>query len=148
MVAGPRTACPCFNWGVTQKKKFGDHWSGRWNTLFFASNTEQMLDKILYLAKSAHASHTVAWLENTEKIRRIEFKFSESRVQTGQMEYLVCSVCVRACVCVCFVMSGGEIWGVTLPSLRPACHVQHQSCSFAAVSFQPPFPLSCFHSVI
>lgn len=33
------------------------------------------------------------------------------------------------------------IWGVTCLSQRPACHVQHQSCSFAAVLFHPPFPL-------
>lgn len=26
-------------------------------------------------------------------------------------------------------------------SQRPACHVQHQSCSFTSVLFHPPFPL-------
>lgn len=43
--------------------------------------------------------------------------------------------------CVWRVEGGGWIWGVTCLSLRPACHVQHQSCSFTAVLFHPPFPL-------
>lgn len=44
-------------------------------------------------------------------------------------------------VFVCVKGRGGYIWGVACLSLRPACHVQHQSCSFTAVLFHPPLPL-------